>query len=138
MRKLSKGIEPIIAVVILVAVTLVIAIAVVGWIMGWWGAILGGGVEDLRILTATLKSNGQVNVTIYNAGTATAEIFKIEVAGVDMKDANCKNNKKTVGPGETVSCDANIPGNYIVGARYTIIVHTKAGNKFSTVAVATA
>jgi flagellin-like protein len=32
-----RGIEPIIAVVILVAVTLVIAIGVIGWLMGWWG-----------------------------------------------------------------------------------------------------
>lgn len=137
MRKLSKGIEPIIAVVILVAVTLVIAIAVVGWIMGWWGAILGGGVEDLRILTATLKSNGQVNVTIYNAGTATAEIFRIEVAGIGMGAVTC-NPRETVTPGNTTSCSTTIGGTYVVGAKYTIIVHTKAGNKFSTVAVATA
>jgi flagellin-like protein len=30
-----SGIEPIIAVVILVAITLVIAIGAIGWLMGW-------------------------------------------------------------------------------------------------------
>jgi len=43
---LSKGIEPIIAVVILIAVTLVIAIGVIGWIMGWWGTL--GSTENLQ------------------------------------------------------------------------------------------
>jgi flagellin-like protein len=42
-----RGIEPIIAVVILVAVTLVIAVGVIGWLMGWWGGM--GQVESLVI-----------------------------------------------------------------------------------------
>jgi len=43
-----RGIEPIIAVVILVAVTLVIAIGVIGWLMGWWGTL--GTVESLQLM----------------------------------------------------------------------------------------
>ncbi|MEM2659536.1 MAG: archaellin/type IV pilin N-terminal domain-containing protein, partial [Zestosphaera sp.] len=43
--KLNKAISPILATVILIAVTLVIAIGVIGWIMGIWGSF--GATETL-------------------------------------------------------------------------------------------
>jgi len=80
MKKMS-GIEPIIAVVILVAVTLVIAIGVIGWLMGWWGGM--GQVETLVIHPdSKLYANGTIELHVENKGTAAAVIYKVEVVGV--------------------------------------------------------
>jgi flagellin-like protein len=43
-----KAISPIIATVILIAVTLAIGVAIAAWIMGIWGGM--GGTESLKIL----------------------------------------------------------------------------------------
>jgi flagellin-like protein len=82
---LSKGIEPIIAVVILIAVTLVIAIGVIGWIMGWWGTL--GSTEQLQFypdsyINATTDSE-KLYLHVKNTGSASAVIYKIEISGVE-------------------------------------------------------
>jgi len=43
----KKGISPVIATVILVAVALVLAVALAGWVMGIWGGL--GSTEALQI-----------------------------------------------------------------------------------------
>ncbi|MEM5822835.1 MAG: archaellin/type IV pilin N-terminal domain-containing protein [Ignisphaera sp.] len=147
MRSLYRGIEPIIAVVILVAVTLVLAIGVIGWIMGWWGTL--GGTETLQIMPySELYSNGNLTIYVKNLGTTTSYIAKAEVAGL--------------GPcGQIVSCNGGTGCNYdstrgiaivnsgaeckvkitgcgsptspTVGTRYTVRIYTKAGNVYSIV-----
>lgn len=123
--KRLKGIEPIIAVVILVAVTLVIAIAVVGWIMGWWSSLMGGQ-EMIRIMSVSYdNSTNTITIEIRNEGTGRAQINKVEILGVSVDDSGCKN--KTVGPGATMTCE--VTASLTPGVRYTIRVYTSAGNQ---------
>jgi len=81
---LRRGIEPIIAVVILVAVTLVIAIGVIGWIMGWWGTF--GATESIQFFPDSniTITGGSANLYLHakNTGSASAIIYKIEVLGI--------------------------------------------------------
>ncbi|MEM4959739.1 MAG: archaellin/type IV pilin N-terminal domain-containing protein, partial [Nanopusillaceae archaeon] len=83
MKKLYRGIEPIIAVVILVAITLVIAIGVIGWIMGWWGTF--GATESIKIYPDSYidstPNRTQLVLHLKNEGSATAVIYKIELTG---------------------------------------------------------
>jgi len=79
--KLRKGISPILATVIMVAVTLVIAIAVVGWLMGIWGGVSQGSAM-IKVTNAEFKVNGtSANLTIYieNQGSGSDELLKAEV-----------------------------------------------------------
>jgi len=133
MKKMS-GIEPIIAVVILVAITLVIAIGVIGWLMGWWGG--AGQVETLVIHPdSKLYANGKIVLHVENKGTAAAVIYKVEVVGVkdtttftyDGEDATVI----TLAPGKDIVFTANIGEELLTaGASYVVRVYTKAGNMY--------
>ncbi|MEM4685696.1 MAG: archaellin/type IV pilin N-terminal domain-containing protein, partial [Sulfolobales archaeon] len=71
---LNKGISPVIATVILVAVALVLAVALAGWVMGIWGTL--GATEAVQIVSASLSSN-KLNLTVINKGSASATIISI-------------------------------------------------------------
>jgi hypothetical protein len=112
--------------VILVAVTLVIAIGVVGWIMGWWGAI--GATESLIVYAdSKLYTNGTVKLHIANKGSAAAVIYKVEIVGIgDERLAQ----EETLTPGQYTEIRAQISGNIVAGAQYVVKVYTKAGNVY--------
>jgi len=133
MKKMS-GIEPIIAVVILVAITLVIAIGVIGWLMGWWGG--AGQVETLVIHPdSKLYADGTIVLHVENKGTAAAVIYKVEVVGVKDTTTFTYDGKGatviTLTPGQDITFTANIGGELLTaGASYVVRVYTKAGNMY--------
>ncbi|MEM1772023.1 MAG: archaellin/type IV pilin N-terminal domain-containing protein [Ignisphaera sp.] len=143
MRSLYRGIEPIIAVVILVAVTLVLAIGVIGWIMGWWGTL--GGTETLQIMPySELDSDGALTIYVTNLGTATSYIVKAEVAGLgscqEIKNCSggtgCKigdGNIAVIPSGVECTVEFSGCGSLTAGTRYTVRIYTKAGNIYSIV-----
>jgi len=121
-----KGIEPIIAVVILIAITLVIAIGVIGWIMGWWGTL--GAVESLQIYPDSyinVTESPQLYLHIKNTGTATAVIYKIEIVGIETRT-----NTTEVGPGVETTLVISLEADYVAGTNYRVTIYTKAGNVY--------
>ncbi|MEM4490382.1 MAG: archaellin/type IV pilin N-terminal domain-containing protein [Desulfurococcaceae archaeon] len=129
MNRKLEGIEPIIAVVILVAVTLVLAIAVVGWIMGWWGAT-GGPTESLKI-TPINATNNTTYLYACNTGTAKANITSVIVSGIGQGTIN--GNYVEVNPGECKTIQVTFQTNFTSGRAYDVIVSTAAGNSYKTV-----
>ena len=124
-----SGIEPIIAVVILVAVTLVIAIGVIGWIMGWWGTM--GAVESLQIYPDSYinSKDNQLILHIKNTGSAAAVIYKVEIVGVGTADLG---EEKTLTAGaEETAWTLSFSGNVTAGTNYQVKIYTKAGNVYS-------
>jgi len=75
---LRKGISPVIATVILVAVTLVIAVAIVGWLFGLWGG-LAGGSPAITISYVKVKTDGTVEAYIRNSGGGSDKLIRVEV-----------------------------------------------------------
>ena len=75
---MKKGISPVIATVILVAVTLVIAVAIVGWLFGLWGG-LAGGSPAITISYVKVKTSGVVEVYLRNSGGGADKLLKVEV-----------------------------------------------------------
>jgi len=130
--KLNKAISPILATVILIAVTLVIAIGVIGWIMGIWGTF--GTTETLQIMPdSKLYTDGTVSLNVKNSGTAPAVVYKVEVVGVDSVTLS---DKVTIAPGTTMTVAAFVSGTYTPGARYQVKIYTEAGNVYSVVLTA--
>ena len=123
-----KGIEPIIAVVILVAVTLVIAIAVVGWIMGWWGAV-GAPGESLKV-TPISANTSSVGLYICNQGGAAATIQSVIIKGTPIDT-----QKQTVPAGGCTDITVNLKDKVDLtpGEVVEIQVITLAGNTYKTV-----
>ena len=125
-----RGIEPIIAVVILVAVTLVIAIGVIGWIMGWWGTM--GAVESLQIYPDSYINTTSKTLVLHikNTGSATAVIYKVEIVGVGT--ATWDQTDKSLSPGEEETAwTLSFSGSVTAGTNYQVKIYTKAGNVYS-------
>lgn len=137
MSRRYKGIEPIIAVVILVAVTLVIAIGVIGWIMGWWGTF--GATESIRVYPDSYITNDMLYLHIKNEGSAAAVIYKIEVSGLgtaNITDTNGTLDKPSDGevkvdPGAEGWIECSLGTAAVAGTRYQVTIYTRAGNVIS-------
>ena len=130
--KLNKAISPILATVILIAVTLVIAIGVIGWIMGIWGS-LGGPSESLVVVGSSATcANKQLtfNLSITNKGSADAVIKRVEVLGVNSITLSSTIPRGTSTDIEvTVAVTDTCPA---PGSTYQVNVYTAAGNVYST------
>ncbi len=139
-----RGISPVIATVIILAVTIAIAVAVIGWITGLFGATTGG-TEQLQIMPDSyIKVNdtgSYLELHITNKG-GDVTIYKITVDGVGDGDlANTvivsgdalKNtdNTITVKAGADVYLEVPLNGNAVPGTTYTVKVFTKNGNVFT-------
>ncbi len=136
---MRKAISPIIATVILIAVTLAIGVAIAAWIMGIWGGM--GGTETLKILpnsTLTVDNNGVVTLklTVKNDGSRDARVVGVEV-GVGARVCKLSNPFTTISTGAMVTgtatgtCSGLTPG-----ASYTVKVITEAGNVYQAMLVA--
>ncbi|MEM1816984.1 MAG: archaellin/type IV pilin N-terminal domain-containing protein [Desulfurococcaceae archaeon] len=137
MSRRYKGIEPIIAVVILVAVTLVIAIGVIGWIMGWWGTF--GATESIRVYPDSYITGNTLYLHIKNEGSAAAVIYKIEVSGLGTASITNTNGLDTLSGGEVkvnpgaegwITCSLGT-ATAVAGTRYQVTIYTRAGNVIS-------
>jgi flagellin-like protein len=132
LRRIKKGLEPLIAAVILIAITLVIAIAVVGWMSGLFATTISG-TESLVILpnASLFKRSGtwHLNLTIRNTGVFNSNVTAVFVAGFSCTSPSLP---QTIPAGNTVditllNCGT---GGITPGNRYTIKVMTAAGNTF--------
>ena len=78
-----RAISPVIAMIIIVAITLSIAFAVVGWLFGIWGG-LAGGTPQITITNVDgyidKDKNIRVRVYVMNKGTAGDEILELRIA----------------------------------------------------------
>jgi flagellin-like protein len=134
-----KAISPIIATVILIAVTLAIGVAIAAWIMGIWGGM--GGTETLKILpnsTLTVDNNGVVTLklTVKNDGSRDARVVGVEV-GVGARVCKLSNPFTTISAGAMVTGTATGTCSELApGASYTVKVITEAGNVYQAMLVA--
>ena len=142
MRRLSRGIEPVIAAIVLIAVTLVIAIGVIGWIMGWWGTF--GATEALQFYPDSyVDTSGTARLILHvkNTGSASAVIYRIEISGLTTVTSGFNFatifitttgtlSAVTIGPGQEgyVVVTAGTP---TPGANYLVKIYTRAGNVYS-------
>ena len=128
-KRIVKGLEPLIAAIILVAITLVIAIAVVSWTTGLFGATVGRTESLVIFPNVSLRYNGShwvLNITIRNTGNSIVTMVTINVGTI-----TCFSGWSNIGPGATYVYSLNCgTAGFIRGVRYNIKVITAAGNTF--------
>jgi len=145
--KLNKAISPILATVILIAVTLVIAIGVIGWIMGIWGTF--GTTETIQVYPDSKlevqDNSATITLHVKNTGTAAAIIYKVEIVGVGsatitgatITGTTITGSEITLPPGGDATITASIAEVSITpGAQYQVKIYTRAGNVYSIVLTA--
>ena len=139
MKKLfrsKKALSPVVAAIILIAVTVAVSIAVAAW-MGALTFGFMGGSEQVKIVSVqfsgTNSTNKQITVTLQNTGASDVVITSAKVGDTVISSI-------TVSPDSTVEAgtSATVTFNYdwTAGQSYNVGVVTKAGNVFTYYATA--
>jgi len=130
MRKLlksRKALSPVVAAIILIAVTVAVSIAVAAWMGALTFTFMK--TEELKIVGVEFPSANQIDVSVRNTGTASAVITDAKVGDevIDVTDETLD-----PGAGTTIS----VTYTWANGTAYNVAVVTAAGNVFTYRAVA--
>jgi flagellin-like protein len=106
-RKNVKALSPVVASIILIAVTVAVSIAVAAWM----GALSVGFMqtEQLQITSATFKTGPSINYTVSNTGTTGVKIDQVWLNGQQIPAGNLT-NAFALSNGTPIT-DATIPAN---------------------------
>lgn len=129
--KSKKALSPVVASIILIAVTVAVSIAVAAW-MGALTFSFMGGTEQVRISYVQWPSDNTIYITVDNEGTAAVTLKRAYVNNVLITDANTNCTNVSIDPGKSELC--SITYTWEPGQTYDITVETAKNNKFSTVA----
>ena len=127
---MARGIEPVIAAVILIAIAVVVAIAVIGWIMGLWGAVTAPR-EQLSVTGVGLTTDGKLTLIITNSGGTKATITYVSINGPGCVATETIN--VDIDPGTSMSKEISFTCNPTSGVIYSVTVYTAAGGAYPTV-----
>lgn len=145
-RRNLKAVSPVIATIIIVAITIVMAIAVAYWMLGLGGAFTRYEKLEFASCYATKSgSNFVINLVVKNSGSAAATIDLIFFNGVPdthVTGANVAAFKgKTIEPGKNVTGIITVPvgtaGNvtFTSGMSLELMIQTVAGKQYPKVVV---
>ena len=85
--KCRKALSPVVAAIILIAVTVAVSIAVAAW-MGALTIGFMGGTEELNIIGVTYnKADNTTSIEVANVGTGIVTITDIRIDGTTYEDA---------------------------------------------------
>src|SRR5271157_1307332 len=82
LKRTRKGISPVLATVILIAITLIAAIAVAGFVFGLFGSFTSSATVTAQVTSCT-SATGICDVTLTNTGTSNVAITgcSVQIAG---------------------------------------------------------
>lgn len=129
-NKAKKGISPVIATVILVAVAVVIAAALAGFSSSLFGTYSSAG-GSVKVETISVSANGGAgSVTLNNSGNTNDDLLSIEAvgnaavtgAGITTTDAT-----HPIEPGATQTYDFTSLGTFVQGQTITVKMSFQSG-----------
>jgi flagellin-like protein len=120
-RRSKKALSPVVASIILIAVTVAVSIAVAAWM----GALTIGfmGTEEVRITNVEFLSATQAEVTVKNTGSTAVTISEAYVGNDGGIIAD-----NTLDPGDAIAI--TVTGSYQAGISYQFKVVSTKGNPF--------
>ena len=86
LRKAKKGISPVIATIILIAITIVIAIAVAAWVFGLFKSYSGTNAVTVvsGLSSCSSSSNSQCTIVLSNQGGNSVTVIGASINGVSV------------------------------------------------------
>ena len=135
--KNKKALSPVVAAIILIAVTVAVSIAVAAWM----GSMTFGfmATEELTITKAVFADGtpDTVTLTVLNTGTQNMTIVDATISGNGVTNATLTTVPTIVAVSATTDTILlNLGGSYSAGSSYLITVITSKGNSFSISATA--
>ena len=146
MRKLwkcRKALSPVVAAIILIAVTVAVSIAVAAWMGALTFTFMQ--TEELKILSAQkVSTTNAFDLKVKNTGSATLTMESVLVNNVEESDidwdagtggaAGNQTATQTVDPGDSYT--VRVWYNYASGTKYEFAILTAGGNKYTYTATA--
>jgi uncharacterized protein (DUF2147 family) len=143
-----EAISPVIATIIIIAVTIAISLAVAAWLMGLWTAFVGGPRITASLVSITVDTNNeQVTATVYltNEGNVKDTITgAVLINGTKTYSANSATSFSLtdLDPGKsytvTITFTNISDAATIVGREVTVEISFKSGVKISLTGIARA
>jgi flagellin-like protein len=130
-RKNAKALSPVVASIILIAVTVAVSIAVAAWM----GALTVGfmATEEVKITSITFASNS-ITLTVNNTGTSPVTISEAWVNNVQMSTVSGLDSAISANSGTQIVITTSVTDGY----NYQIKLVSSKGNAFPYTAVAPA
>jgi flagellin-like protein len=126
-KKNSKGLSPVVASIILIAVTVAVSVVVAAW-MGGMTIGLMGNAEQVSVTNYAFSGDTTVVLSVRNTGTATVTLSSATIDGNSVTPA-------FVAPSTDLNIDKGTTGTYSLtnaaafeaGAQYSIKLVTAKG-----------
>jgi flagellin-like protein len=130
--KNAKALSPVVASIILIAVTVAVSVVVAAW-MGGMSIGLMGNAEQATITNLKFDAVSRtVNATVQNTGNAAIEITQVYVTGTGVTNAVLRTGYTTVAKGTAPSTVViDIVGSVTIGNEYTVKLVTSKANSLS-------
>ncbi len=134
-----RGVSPVIATIIIVAIAIVMSLAVAYWMLGLGGAFTRYEKLEFQSAYVTVDNNFTINIRLKNTGSADATIDLIFLNGKpsDAEDYIGTVNtgsliNKTIKPGESYSDTITLTkgDTWRSGMTVEIMIQTVAGRQF--------
>ena len=131
MLRSRKALSPVVASIILIAVTVAVSIAVAAWMGALTFYFMA--TEQIKITNVQFSGagNNQINVTMQNTGTSPVTVTEIHV---NNAATNLLSAQFTIAANSQYI--ANVTQAWINGAQYEIEARTSKGNQFTYTATA--
>jgi len=126
--KSKKALSPVVAAIILIAVTVAVSIAVAAWMGALTFTFMK--TEELKIISHTWSA-GQIELKVRNTGTSALTITGAEVNGASAS-SDITNTPLDPNTERTVT----ITQTFTSGQKYEFAIKTSAGNKYTYIATA--
>jgi len=128
MLRSKKALSPVVASIILIAVTVAVSIAVAAWMGALTIGFMGGG-EQVEIRTISFTGNKTATLKIKNTGTSPVTIQEVWVNNVQKTNAEIIPGVP-VAIGANLETTLNVTGTYVAGDNYQFKIVTAKGNPF--------
>ena len=142
MRKIfksKKALSPVVAAIILIAVTVAVSIAVAAWMGALTFTFMK--TEELKVQSHTWATNrATISISVKNTGTGALTIseWRVNDVVVPAVNATYTTGSATLNPGDSAVAQLKpTSGTYFTsGVKYEFAALTATGNKFTYVATA--
>lgn len=127
--KSKKALSPVVAAIILIAVTVAVSIAVAAWMGSLTFTFMA--TEELRISKIEFgPATTQINATVMNTGTTDVVLDAVTVTGSNVTGSSIAST--TIDKGTTVVVPITVTtGGWLDGITYNIELVSTKGNKFT-------
>ncbi|MDA4123923.1 MAG: type IV pilin [Thaumarchaeota archaeon] len=104
--KQRKAISPVLATVILIAITLIAAIAIAGFVFGLFGSFTSSAQVSAQVVGCTAVANTVCTINLLNSGTSNANTVgsSIKYGGVTYTGNACGGVTATAGATTPATC----------------------------------